>query len=141
MNLQTVYVKLIKILYMNFPDSLYYSKEHTWLKLNGDQGIIGITEFAQSELGEMVYVDLPRVGQIFTVDTIFGSVEAVKTTSDLFMPVSGEITEINSALLREPTLLNTDPFSSGWIIKIKLTSQGEQQNLLGADQYKETIGQ
>ena len=125
---------------MNFPESLYYSKEHTWLKLDGDQGIIGITEFAQSELGEMVYVDLPRVGQAFAIDAIFGSVEAVKTTSDLFMPVSGEVTEINSALLKEPTLLNNDPFSSGWIIKIKLTQNGEPEKLMNAIQYKETTG-
>lgn len=126
---------------MNFPDSLYYSKEHTWLKLDGDQGIIGITEFAQSELGEIVYVDLPRVGQTFALDTIFGSVEAVKTTSDLFMPVSGEVIEINSALSKEPTLLNSDPFSRGWIIKIKLTQSGELNGLLNASVYKESIGQ
>lgn len=125
---------------MNFPESLYYSKEHTWLKLDGDQGIIGITEFAQSELGEMVYVDFPCVGQSFAIDAIFGSVEAVKTTSDLFMPVSGEVTEINSALLKEPTLLNSDPFSSGWISKVKLTSLGELEKLLNAQQYKELTG-
>lgn len=125
---------------MNFPDSLFYSKEHTWLKVDGINGIIGITEFAQSELGEMVYVDLPRIGQNFAIDTIFGSVEAVKTTSDLFMPVSGEVTEINSALLKEPTLLNTDSFSNGWIIKVKLKDIEELKQLLRSAEYQKVVG-
>lgn len=125
---------------MNFPDSLFYSKEHTWLKVDGINGIIGITEFAQSELGEMVYVDLPRIGQNFAIDTIFGSLEAVKTTSDLFMPVSGEVTEINSALLKEPTLLNTDSFSNGWIIKVKLKDIEELKQLLRSAEYQKVVG-
>lgn len=125
---------------MNFPENLYYSKEHTWLRLEGEIGIVGITEFAQSELGEIVYVDLPRVGQVFQQDEVFGSMEAVKTVSDLFMPVSGEILETNSALLKEPALINTDPFAKGWIIKIKLTQAEELQQLLSAEQYKQSTG-
>ena len=125
---------------MNFPDSLFYSKEHTWLKVDGINGIIGITEFAQSELGEMVYVDLPRIGQNFAIDTIFGSVEAVKTTSDLFMPVSGEVTEINSTLLKEPTLLNSDSFLNGWIIKVKLKDIEELKQLLRSAEYQKVVG-
>ena len=125
---------------MNFPENLYYSKEHTWLRLEGEIGIVGITEFAQSELGEIVYVDLPRVAQVFQQDEVFGSMEAVKTVSDLFMPVSGEILETNSALLKEPALINTDPFAKGWIIKIKLTQAEELQQLLSAEQYKQSTG-
>jgi glycine cleavage system H protein len=102
---------------MQFPNDYKYSKEHTWLKVDGETGTIGITEFAQSELGEIVYVDLPAVGKTFKKDEVFGSVEAVKTTSDLFMPVSGEVTEINTALKDNAPLVNTASFTDGWMIK------------------------
>ncbi len=121
---------------MNFPENLLYSKEHTWLQVDGQTGTIGITEFAQSELGEIVYVELPRVGQSFNADEIFGSVEAVKTTSDLFMPVSGKIVSINDALTKEPELVNSDPFVKGWMIKIELDKRSEVNYLLDTKAYR-----
>lgn len=105
---------------MTFPDNIKYSKEHTWLKVEGETGIIGITEFAQNELGEIVYVDLPNIGKQFKKDEIFGSVEAVKTTSDSFMPVSGEVIELNTALKDHADYVNSASFTNGWMIKIKL---------------------
>ncbi|KAA8485592.1 glycine cleavage system H protein [Arcticibacter tournemirensis] len=125
---------------MNFPENLYYSKEHTWLKVDGTTGTIGITEFAQSELGEIVYVELPNVGQTFKADEIFGSVEAVKTTSDLFIPVSGNIIAKNDALLKNPELVNSDPFVAAWIIKIEIDEPSEINNLLNATNYQNLIG-
>ena len=125
---------------MNFPEKLLYSKEHSWLKKEATTGTIGITEFAQSELGEIVYVELPRVGQSFKVDEIFGSVEAVKTTSDLFMPVSGKVTDINASLTKEPELVNSDAFGKGWMIKIEITELSETDHLLNTEKYKEVIG-
>src|SRR5579872_5083850 len=105
---------------MDFPQNLKYSKDHTWLKVENENSIIGITDFAQNELGEMVYVDLPKIGQHFKQCEIFGSFEAVKTTSDLFMPVSGHVTEINPQLNSRPTLVNSSPFSEGWLIGVKM---------------------
>lgn len=125
---------------MNFPENLLYSKEHTWLSIDGQTGTIGITEFAQSELGEIVYVELPNVGQSFKADEIFGSVEAVKTTSDLFMPLSGKITVKNDALIKNPELINSDPFEAAWMIKIELTDPSEVDQLLNADSYKSIVG-
>ena len=125
---------------MNFPNNLYYSKEHAWLKTDDNIGTVGITEFAQSELGEIVYVELPRVGQSFKADEIFGSVEAIKTTSDLFMPVSGKVIEINSALVKEPDLVNNAPFEMGWIIKIEIVDSFELKGLLDSEKYKEFTG-
>lgn len=125
---------------MNFPENLLYSKEHTWLSIDGQTGTIGITEFAQSELGEIVYVELPNVGQSFKADEIFGSVEAVKTTSDLFMPLSGKITVKNDALIKNPALINSDPFEAAWMIKIELTDPSEVDQLLNADSYKSIVG-
>ncbi|MFV8347351.1 glycine cleavage system protein GcvH [Flavobacterium sp. ZB4P13] len=121
---------------MNFPENLKYHIEHTWIKVDGEIGIIGITDFAQKELGEIVYVDLPNVGASFDQDEIFGSVEAIKTVSDLFMPVSGKILEINNNLLKNPTLVNSDPFSQGWMIKIQLTNVSEIENLVNNQDYK-----
>jgi glycine cleavage system H protein len=126
---------------MNFPDTLKYHREHTWLKLEGDKATIGITEFAQSELGEIVYVDLPNIGSTYKQDEVFGTVEAVKTVSDLFLPVTGEIVENNAKLNKEPTLVNSDPFGEGWMIKIKITNSSELNNLLTPDQYKSLTGQ
>jgi glycine cleavage system H protein len=125
---------------MNFPENLLYSKEHTWLQVDNTTGTIGITEFAQSELGEIVYVELPRVGQSFKADEIFGSVEAVKTTSDLFMPVSGKVIEVNSALTKDPELVNSDPFLKGWMIKIEISNPSETNQLLNAEVYQELTG-
>jgi glycine cleavage system H protein len=125
---------------MNFPENLLYSKEHTWLQVDNATGTIGITEFAQSELGEIVYMELPRIGQLFKADEIFGSVEAIKTISDLFMPVSGKIIEVNSALTKEPELVNSDPFLKGWIIKIEISEQTEASQLLSAEAYRELTG-
>lgn len=108
--------------------------------MEGQQGLVGITEFAQSELGEIVYVDLPKVGSHFNNDEVFGSVEAVKTTSDLFMPVSGEVVEVNGALKDNAALVNTAPYEEGWMIKIKLTDSEQADALLDADAYKAIVG-
>lgn len=124
---------------MEFPNKVKYSKEHTWLLIEGETGTVGITEFAQSELGEIVYVDLPSIGKSFKQDEIFGSVEAVKTTSDLFMPVSGEIIEINTSLQDNPSLVNLESFTNGWMIKIKLLQPSEIEILLDADAYRKMV--
>lgn len=126
---------------MEIPEEYYYSKEHTWLRIENEIGIVGITEFAQSELGEIVYVDLPNDGYKFKQDEIFGSVEALKTVSDLFMPVSGKVLESNKQLLKEPTLVNSDPFATGWIIKVAIENIEEVKNLLSAQQYKQVTNQ
>lgn len=125
---------------MEFPEKLYYSKEHTWLSVDGGIGTIGITEFAQNQLGEIVYVDLPNVGQNFEGDEIFGAVEAVKTTNDLFMPVGGTIIEVNDSLLKNPGFVNSDPFGTGWMIKIELSESIElETSLLNAEKYKALV--
>ena len=122
---------------MEFPTDRKYSKEHTWISVHDNTGTIGITEFAQSELGEIVYADLPNVGYSFQQDEVFGSVEAVKTVSDLFMPVSGKITETNELLLKAPTLINDHPYKDGWLIKIEIKDITELEDLLTSNQYKE----
>lgn len=124
---------------MYIPTELLYSKQHTWLRIEGDTGIVGITGFAQSELGEIVYVDLPNKDFLFQQDQVFGSVEAVKTVSDLFMPVSGTILEVNKKLLQESTLVNTDPYGNGWIIKIQIATPEEQSKLLTSALYQQKI--
>ncbi|HRG67362.1 MAG: glycine cleavage system protein GcvH [Saprospiraceae bacterium] len=129
---------------MNFPDNLKYTKEHEWLLLDGNQATIGITEFAQSELGDIVYVEVESVGDEVSKDDIFGTVEAVKTTSDLFMPVSGKVIEFNPELDEkdgnDPTLINSDPYGKGWIIKIELSNPEELDQLLDAASYRSLIG-
>lgn len=129
---------------MNFPDNLKYTKEHEWLLLDGNQATIGITEFAQSELGDIVYVEVESVGDEVSKDDIFGTVEAVKTTSDLFMPVSGKVIEFNPELDEkdgnDPTLINSDPYGKGWIIKIELRNAEELDQLLDAASYRSLIG-
>lgn len=129
---------------MNFPDNLKYTKEHEWLLLDGNQATIGITEFAQSELGDIVYVEVESVGDEVSKDDIFGTVEAVKTTSDLFMPVSGKVIEFNPELDEkdgnDPTLINSDPYGKGWIIKIELSNPDELDQLLDASSYRSLIG-
>lgn len=125
---------------MNFPTELYYSKEHTWLKIENAIGTIGITDFAQSELGEIVYVDLPNNGYSFKKDVIFGSVEAIKTVSDLFMPISGKVIETNKALLKDPTLVNNEPFTGGWMMKIEINNMEELSSLLSYEAYQKIVG-
>lgn len=124
---------------MEASNNLYFSKEHTWIKIENDTGTIGITTFAQSELGEIVYVDLPNVGDEFEQDEVFGSVEALKTVSDLFMPLSGEITAVNENLLENPTLVNEKPFSEGWMVKMKVSNPNELSNLLSYEAYQKSI--
>lgn len=125
---------------MEIPSGLKYSQEHEWVKVDGNIAYIGITDFAQSELGEIVYVEVETVGETIAKDEVFGTVEAVKTTSDLFMPVGGKILEFNSQIDEndgdDPTLLNSDPYGEGWIVKIELTDAGELEDLMDAEAYQ-----
>lgn len=125
---------------MTTPADLKYSKEHIWLKVDGATGTIGITEFAQGELGEIVYVDFPNPGNLYKQNEVFGSVEALKTTSDLFMPVTGSMIEKNERLQKEPMLINSDPFGDGWIIKISISNLAELDNLLDVNGYQQLTG-
>jgi len=125
---------------MNFPENLKYSKDHEWIKVEGDTALVGITEFAQGELGEIVYVDVTTEGETIAKDGVFGSVEAVKTVSDLLMPASGEILEVNAGLEDKPELINEDPYGKGWIIKVALSDMSELDNLLSAADYKKLTG-
>tara|TARA_A100000171_G_C2140407_1_gene155091 strand:+ start:3118 stop:3498 length:381 start_codon:yes stop_codon:yes gene_type:complete len=124
---------------MEASNNLYFSKEHTWIKIENDTGTVGITTFAQSELGEIVYVDLPNLSDEFEQDEVFGSVEALKTVSDLFMPLSGEITAVNENLLENPTLVNEKPFSEGWMVKMQVSDLNELSNLLSYEAYQKSI--
>lgn len=124
---------------MNIPDSLKYTKEHEWIKIEGDQGTVGITEFAQKELGDIVYIEVETVGETLETDEPFGTIEAVKTVSDLFMPVSGEVLEFNEALESNPEIVNKDPYGEGWIIKIKINDLSQLDDLLDAEGYNEVI--
>lgn len=124
---------------MNVPAGLKYSKEHEWVRVEGDVATIGITDFAQGELGDIIYVDIETVGEELSANDVFGSVEAVKTVSDLFLPVSGEIIELNAKLADEPELVNTDPYGEGWMIKLKIADASELDALLDADAYKAAI--
>jgi glycine cleavage system H protein len=126
---------------MDFPNDLKYSKDHEWLRLDGDFAYIGISDFAQKELGDIVYVDITTVGQTIAAHEVFGTVEAVKTVSDLFMPVAGEIVEFNDKLSGSPELVNSDPYGDGWMVKIKLSDAGEVSTLMDSDSYKTLIGQ
>ena len=125
---------------MNIPENLKYTKDHEWISVEGDIATVGITSFAQGELGDIVYVDIETVDETFDKDEVFGSVEAVKTVSDLFMPLSGEIIEFNEALEDAPEKVNSDPYGDGWMIKIKMSNNLETDNLLDAAAYKEIIG-
>ena len=125
---------------MNIPAELKYTKDHEWIKIDGDIATVGITAFAQSELGDIVYVDVDTLDDTIEQDEVFGSVEAVKTVSDLFMPLSGEVIEFNEGLEDTPENVNTDPYESGWMIKIKLSNPSQIDNLLDADAYKAIIG-
>lgn len=125
---------------MNIPDNLKYSKDHEWIKIEGDQVTVGITDFAQSELGDIVYVDVETLDESLEADEVFGTVEAVKTVSDLFLPVSGEIFEFNEALEDDPEKVNTDPYGEGWMIKVKVADASQLETLLSAEEYKALIG-
>lgn len=125
---------------MNFPQELKYTKDHEWIKIDGDVATVGITEFAQSELGDIVYVEVETVGESIEAGEVFGTVEAVKTVSDLFMPVSGEILEFNDELESSPELVNESPYESGWMIKIKIDGD-LPEDLLNAEEYIELVGQ
>lgn len=125
---------------MQFPDELKYSKEHEWVKMDGDVAIIGITEFAQDELGDIVYVEQPKVGAQVSQNNQFGVVESVKTVSDLYSPVTGEVIEVNDEVSSSPELINKDSYGEGWIIKVKTSDAAELDSLLSADDYKQMIG-
>lgn len=125
---------------MNFPAELKYTKDHEWVKVDGDIATVGITEFAQSELGDIVFVEIETEGEELDREEVFGSVEAVKTVSDLFMPLSGEVVEFNTGIEEKPELVNQDPYGKGWMIKIKMSNPSEVDDLLSADTYKETVG-
>ena len=124
---------------MNLPEELKYTKDHEWVRIDGDEATVGITDFAQGELGDIVYVDVDTEDETLDKDEVFGTVEAVKTVSDLFMPLTGEVIEFNEQLEDEPDLVNTDPYGDGWMIKIKISNPEEIEELLSADAYKETI--
>ena len=125
---------------MNFPEDLKYSKDHEWVRVDGNEAFIGITEFAQSELGDIVFVDVDTEDEFLENEAVFGSVEAVKTVSDLFMPISGTVIEFNNKLDEEPELINTDPYVEGWIIKISVSDMSELDALLDSGQYKDLVG-
>ncbi len=125
---------------MNFPSELKYTKEHEWVRLDGDTATIGITDFAQGELGDIVYIDVDTVGDVIDKDEVFGTVEAVKTVSDLFMPVTGEISELNEALNNQPELVNSDPYGDGWLIKVKISDPSQFEGLLSVDEYQSLVG-
>ena len=125
---------------VNIPPELKYTREHEWIKVQGNTATVGITDFAQSELGDIVFVEIETVGENLAKEDIFGTVEAVKTTSDLFMPVSGEVLEVNKNLESNPEVVNKDPYGEGWMIKIRINDTAELDNLLSAEQYKGLIG-
>ncbi len=125
---------------MNTPAELKYSKDHEWVRIEGNVATIGITDFAQGELGDIVFVDVDSVDDELSAGDVFGSVEAVKTVSDLFLPISGTVTEFNSALEDQPELLNTDPYGEGWIIKLQIADGADQSELLSAEEYQATLG-
>lgn len=125
---------------MNIPAELKYTKDHEWVKIEGDTATVGITDFAQGELGDIVYVEVETVDETLDVEEVFGTVEAVKTVSDLFLPLSGEIIAFNEALEDEPETVNTDPYGAGWMIKIKFSDESQIKDLMSAEDYKALVG-
>lgn len=125
---------------MNIPAELKYTKDHEWVKVEGDIATIGITDFAQGELGDIVYVEVETEGESLDAEEVFGTVEAVKTVSDLFMPVGGEVVEFNEALEANPEVVNKDPYGEGWMIKVKLSDASQVDELMSAEQYQELVG-
>ena len=125
---------------MSIPAELKYTKDHEWVRIEGNIAVVGITDFAQGELGDIVFVDIDSVGDELNAGDVFGSVEAVKTVSDLYLPLSGKVVEFNEELESEPELVNADPYGKGWIIKLEIASGADQSELLSAEQYNEVIG-
>ncbi|HUQ96183.1 MAG TPA: glycine cleavage system protein GcvH [Chitinophagaceae bacterium] len=125
---------------MNFPSELRYTKDHEWVRLEGDEAVIGITDFAQHELGDIVYVEIETTGNELEAGAVFGSVEAVKTVSDLFLPVAGTVTEVNSKLNGAPELVNTDPYGDGWMVRMKLKEAAAVDTLMDAEAYQSLVG-
>ncbi len=126
---------------MNFPTNVKYTKEHEWIRLEGDVAYVGITDYAQEQLGDIVFVDIPTEGETLAADEVFGTIEVVKTISDLFLPVTGEILEQNEALADQPELVNQDPYGEGWLIKINPTADADFDSLLDAEAYKALINE
>ena len=126
---------------MNIPNELKYTKDHEWIAIDGEIATVGITDFAQRELGDIVYVEIETVGELLKADEVFGTVEAVKTVSDLFLPVEGEILELNEDLETSPEDVNNDPYDKGWMIKMKVSNPDDLDNLLSSDEYKKLIGE
>ncbi len=125
---------------MKIPFELKYTKDHEWVRVEGDTAVVGITDFAQSQLGDIVYLDVTTVGESVEQDSVFGTIEAVKTVSDLFCPVSGEVTEFNGALDDAPETVNRDPYGEGWIIRVAMSDPGQVAGLLSAEEYKALVG-
>jgi glycine cleavage system H protein len=121
---------------MNVPENLFYTKDHEWLKVEGEFGIVGVTDFAQGELGDVVFIEIETMGETLKKEEVFGTIEAVKTVSDMFMPAGGEILEVNPALEESPDVVNKDPYGKGWMIKIKISDPAEVKSLLSAESYK-----
>ncbi len=124
---------------MNFPEHLYYTKDHEWIKIDGNIATVGITEFAQRELGDIVYIDIDTTGKTLEAEAVFGTVEAVKTVSDLFLPIAGTIDEVNPLLANKPELVNIDPYGDGWMIKMTIEDQSKIETLLTAETYQQLI--
>ena len=124
---------------MNIPENLKYTKDHEWIKVDGDKAYVGITDYAQNELGDIVFVEIETEGENLGKEEVFGTVEAVKTVSDIFMPISGEVMEVNPKLEDSPEIINNDPYGAGWLIKVKISDQSELDDLLEASKYKELI--
>jgi glycine cleavage system H protein len=133
-------VHLEKKNFMNIPQELKYTKDHEWVKIDGNVATIGVTDFAQGELGDIVYVEVETVGETMEREEVFGTVEAVKTVSDLFLPLAGEIIEFNESLEDTPEKVNTDPYGDGWMVKIKMSNEAEIEGLMSPEEYKELIG-
>jgi glycine cleavage system H protein len=125
---------------MNVPENLYYTKDHEWLKVEGESGIVGVTDFAQGELGDVVFLEIETIGETLKKGEVFGTIEAVKTVSDMFMPVGGEVLEVNPALEESPDVVNKDPYGKGWMVKIRITDPGEIKELLSPVAYKKLAG-
>jgi glycine cleavage system H protein len=124
----------------NVPEGLFYSKDHEWLRVEGETGTVGITDHAQNSLGDVVYVELPKPGETFAAHDTFGSVESVKAVSELFLPIAGEVTEVNESLNDEPEKVNNDPYGEGWMLRVKLSNRGEVDSLLSAAEYEDYVG-
>jgi len=125
---------------MTVPDELKYTEEHEWIRMEGDEIVIGVTDFAQGELGDVVFIEIETEGEVLSKGDTFGTIEAVKTVSDLYMPADGEVTEVNPALEDTPELINTQPFKDGWMIRVKISDSSQLDDLLNADQYRSMIG-